>query len=304
MRAEDSQAAKAHRLLGVFSALCVVTFFTGFVLASKIGLRGALLPTDLLVLRFAVAGVLMLPLFLRYRLCGLTLLQGLSLAMTGGLGFAALAYAGFALAPASHGSSLIHGTLPMTTVLIAWLAFKQPSHWHRVVSTTVIFVGVMLLVAESLGHLTPAQLWGDTLLLAASFLWSTFGLLTKRYGAPTFPAAAIVAVLSAVLVVPLYLLFLPGHLMQAGLPEIVWQGLFQGVAISIVGLLAYSKAVSTLGAANTALFAAGAPALTTLVAIPLLGEHPGAETWAGVLFVTFGIVASAFSTSSHKPGSV
>lgn len=101
--------------MGPFAAAGVVVLFVGFVLVSKLGLGNALAPMDLAAIRFAVAGILMAPVLFKHRLMGLRLGQACLLAGSGGLGFALFAYWGMSLAPANHGSALIHGTLPLTT---------------------------------------------------------------------------------------------------------------------------------------------------------------------------------------------
>ena len=285
---------KGVRIAGIFFALAAVALFTSFVLVSKAGLRSTLLPLDLLAVRYVVAGGFMLPIFLRCGLLGLSIRQALALTLTGGLGFAAFAYSGFSLAPASHGSSLIHGTLPLTTLLISWICFDDRGSTKRLCGASIITAGIVLLLAESLGSIQAAQLLGDGYLLAASFCWSAYGLLARRFGVRAIPAAAMVAVLSAAIFVPGYFLSGTTMLFEADIHEVIWQGLFQGLAIGVLSLIVYTTALEKLGAESIALFAAATPAVTTLLSIPLLGEQPNVLTCLGVLFVTTGIVTSAY----------
>lgn len=300
--ARTTGAAVSHRdrrvrIVGIFFALCAVALFTSFVLVSKAGLRSALVPLDLLAVRYVVAGAVMLPVFMRFGLLGLSSRQALTLTLTGGLGFAAFAYSGFSLAPASHGSSLIHGTLPLTTLLISWICFGDRGSNARLYGASIITVGIALLLAESLGSIRAAQLLGDGYLLAASLCWSAYGLLARRFGVRAIPAAALVAVLSAIVFVPGYFLSGITMLFEADIREVIWQGLFQGLAISVLSLIVYTTALEKLGAETVALFAAATPAVTTLLSIPLLGEQPNYLTCLGVLFVTTGIIVSAY----HRP---
>lgn len=277
----------------MFFALCAVALFTSFVLVSKAGLRSALAPLDLLAVRYVVAGAVMLPIFLRFGLRGLSSRQALALTLTGGLGFAAFAYSGFSLTPASHGSALIHGTLPLTTLLISWVCFGDRGINARLYGAAIITVGIALLLAESFGSIQAAQLMGDGYLLAASFCWSAYGVLVRRFSVRAIPSAALVAVLSAIIFVPGYFLLGTTMLFEADIREVIGQGLFQGLAIGVLSLIVYTTAVEKLGAENTALFAAATPAITTLLSIPFLGERPNYLTCLGVLFVTTGIVVSA-----------
>lgn len=288
----QSEGSSGQLIVGIAAGCCVVALFASFVLVSRLGLRSTLAPPDLLALRFLVAGLVMTPVFMRNGLLGLRLTQALGLALTGGLGFAAFAYSGFALAPASHGSSLIHGTLPLSTLLIAIFLLRDRADRFRLIGTLVILLGIVLLVVDSLAGIQTSQIAGDLLLLGASFCWSMYGILARRYGLPTIPAAALVAVLSAVIYLPMYGLTAGARLVAAPIGDLVVQALFQGLAIGVLSLVAYTKAVTALGAENTALFAAFAPALTTLLAILVLGEMPTALTWLGVICVSAGIVVA------------
>lgn len=290
-------STRRGRIVGVFFALCSVALFTSFVLVSKAGLRSALAPLDLLAVRYVVASVFMFPVFLRFGLLGLSIRQALALTLTGGLGFAAFAYSGFSLAPASHGSSLIHGTLPLTTLLISWVCFSERGGNARIYGALIITIGIALLLAESLGSIQAAQLVGDGYLLTASFCWSAYGLLAHRFGVRAIPAAALVAVMSAVVFLPGYFLSGITMLFEADIREVIWQGLFQGFGIGVVSLTIYTTAVAKLGAESVALYAAATPAATTILSIPLLGEQPNYLTCLGVLFVTMGIVVSAYRRS-------
>lgn len=279
---------------GVIWGLCVVGLFSSFVLVSKWGLRSAFEPLDLLAIRFSVAGTVLLPIFLRYKLMGLKPLVALKLAITGGFGFAVCAYGGFALAPASHGSSLIHGTLPLTTLMISLVVFKESSGFYRLAGALVIAAGILLLVADSLMEMRTSQVLGDAFLLAASLSWSTYGILVRRTGIDAIPAAAMVAVLSASLILPIYIFFGDISVLIANAHEVITQALFQGLAIGILSLIAYTRAVSILGTQNTAIFAAAAPALTTLLSIPLLNEAATVMAWFGVACVTVGIAGTSW----------
>ena len=93
----------------------------------------------------------------------------------------------------------------------------------------------------------------------------------------------------------MYLLSGTSGLFGADPYVVLWQALYHGVTVGILSLLIYTKAVELLGQGTMALVAAGAPALTTLLAIPLLGERPTTLTWLGVFCVTAGIIWSAWS---------
>lgn len=288
--------------MGLLAAAGVVVLFVGFVLVSKLGLGRALDPMDLAAIRFAVAGTLMAPVVFKHRLMGLRLGQAGLLAGSGGLGFALLAYWGMSLAPANHGSALIHGTLPLTTALVVGLvAGVQPTRLQRW-SLGAVSLGVVAFLATSLSRTGAAPLTGDLLLLAASLAWSAYGVLLRRWGARPFATSALTAVLSAMVFLPLYGLLGAGHLGAAPLQEVLWQAVFQGVFIGVGSILVYSTSVAINGASVTALAASAVPVLTAVGAWLLLDERLAAGETVGLVMVTAGVALGTISQAKPHQG--
>ena len=95
-----------------------------------------------------MAALLLVPLLARGGLARLPIGRALLLAGLGGLGFALLAYNGFRLAPASHGSLLIHGMLPLFTLLANnWSGTQRSAACQK--------AGAMLMVAGAVVSLCP-----------------------------------------------------------------------------------------------------------------------------------------------------
>ena len=63
----------------------------------------------------------------------------------------------------------------------------------------------------------------------------------------------------------------------------------QGVLTAIVSLILYGRAVSILGASTGAAFAALCPAMTALLAIPILGDWPAIHDWLAVGLISVGV---------------
>jgi drug/metabolite transporter (DMT)-like permease len=279
--------------VGIAAAAGVVTLFVGFVLVSKLGLRSTLAPWDIAALRFGVSATVMLPMVLRHGFLGLGIWRVLALAGSGGLGFALCAYWGFALAPANHGSALIHGTLPLTTATVtAFVSRTCPTRW-QCWSSVAVMLGIAALLRPSVESAHGHQLAGDLLLLAASLCWSSFGLLCSRWRPPPFAAAALVAVASGIIYLPLYVGSGVGQLHSTALADIAQQAVFQGLAIGVGSVLMYTTAVATIGPTATALSAACVPALTAGGAVLLLGERMELAEVAGVSMITRGAVLGA-----------
>jgi drug/metabolite transporter (DMT)-like permease len=292
MRSYDERAAAqrvggraADFLLGALS----VALFSGFALASRAGLSGTLAPWDLAALRFGVGGVLLLPVLVRYGFTNVAPLHAVALALTGGVGFAACAYTGFALAPAAHGAVLLHGTLPLTTYLLA----RSMGRTERGnAGLSLIALGVVAMAVDDVLGGTLEQRLGDAALLAASFNWSAYGLLARRFALPPAHSAAVVAVLSMAAML-LACVAWPGlRLSAASWHEWAIQALFQGVLIGALSTYVYTTAIARLGPQRTSVLAAAVPCVTTLGAVLALRESPSLLVMAGLALVTCGVAAA------------
>jgi drug/metabolite transporter (DMT)-like permease len=283
---------RRERAIGLSCGLLSVILFSSFTLVSRLGLSSSLTMPDLAALRFGIGGPLLLPVLLRSDLRRIPWRRAVALAAFGGLGFALLAYAGFSLAPAAHGAVLLHGTLPLFTYVLTTAAAGPPRSPRRTAGVVLIALGVALMAYDSLTGASRRQLLGDGLLLLASLSWSSYGVLSRRSGLPTTTGAALVAVISLCAFLPAYALWPGKALLAVDHPELFFQAIVQGVLIGVVSLVVYTRAVAALGPATTALVAGAVPCVTTLAAIPLLGERPTTVALAGVAVVTVGMLVA------------
>lgn len=275
---------------GVAYGCAVVALFSAFVLVSRIGFKSALTLPDLAALRFGIGALMLSPILVRYGLSGLRPIQAISLAVLGGLGFALFAYAGFFLAPAAHGATLLHGTLSLTTALLIALVLRQPTDRASLLALGVIALGIGAMVWDGAGQTTGPVVLGDLSLLTASLCWSGYGLYAKRLRIPAVRAGAIVVGISAAIFLPIYACFPDTRLLSATWSELVVQGVFQGVLIGALSVVVYTRAVALLGVRETAYFTALVPTLTTIGGFVLLAERPTTLTLIGLALVTGGMV--------------
>src|ERR1700740_507799 len=102
-------------------------------------------------------------------------------------------------------------------------------------------------------------------------------------------AAAISAVGSMILYLPVFAFLPGGALAGAPLSDLALQAVVQGVLTAIISLLLYGRAVSILGASSGAAFATLCPAMTALLGIPILGEWPTMLDWAAISLISIGV---------------
>jgi drug/metabolite transporter (DMT)-like permease len=102
-------------------------------------------------------------------------------------------------------------------------------------------------------------------------------------------AAALVSTGSLVIFLPVYLTVDGAGLARVPIADLAVQAVFQGVLVTIVSLLFYGRAVAILGASAGAAFGALVPALSALLAIPLLGEWPTHTGWTAIALISGGV---------------
>lgn len=277
---------------GYAAAAMVVVFWSGFNIVSRLAGRSTLGSFDLGALRFGVSALVLFPFFLRMRFAA-TPLQLVILSGSGGLGYALFAYAGFSLAPAAHAGILVNGGIPFATLVIAWAALGLRPAARTLSALALAGLGIILIGYEGYLHEAPGSgpRWlGDLFFLAAAGCFATFGLLLKRWRIRPMEATVGIAMISSLLYLPIYLLFLPVGLAAAPLSALLLQGVYQGIiAASLAGTL-YAYANMTIGPMRASLMLALVPGVSALAAVPMLGEDLGLTTLVGVALVTVGAV--------------
>lgn len=289
----STDSSRAARLDGILCAIIAVMLFASFTLVSRLGLTTTRLTLpDLAMLRFAIAGLVLFPVFIKHRLERLRRSQAFLLAVTGGLGFVLFAYAGFRLAPASHGAVLLHGTIPLFTFLLTWFVAKRPTPGARRGGLVLIMLGICAMAWDSVHTAATWQWLGDGALLLASLCWSAYGVVAQRSTAAPMQAAAIVAMGSLVCFLPVYLMLPSSGMAAVGWRDLLLQGVFQGILLGVVSIVVYTRAVVSLGAQRTAVFTAAVPCVTVIAGLWLLGEYPSWAALSGVAAVTAGMLTA------------
>lgn len=286
-------------MIAIACAIAVVIIFCSFTLVSRIGVRSSLAVPDVAALRFGIGGLLLLPVFLKRGLGKLSLKQALWLTATGGIGFALSAYSGFALAPAAHAAVFLHGAIPLCAAALAGFMLAELPDRRGLWGLGLILAGIGAMAWDSLLGANLTQMIGDACLLAASFFWCAYSILVQRYKVSAWQSAAVVSFFAMIAYLPVYVFFLDIKLFSADLSDIVVQGAYHGVVVGALSILIYTRAVNDLGAARTALFTSAVPILTTLVAVPLLGEIPSYLAASGLAVVTVGMVIAIQSSMAR-----
>ena len=285
--------AHSDAVRGLLAALLVVVFWSGFNIVSRFGATASFTPFDIAAMRYGVSGTIALPFFLRY-VPMRDWPRHAVLACVGGLAYALCVYWGFAFAPSAHAGVFVNGGIPFWTIVIMAVTSGFRIARPTVVALLLSTAGLLLIGFESL--LAPAQgsEWiGDLLFLAAALAWAIFGLLMRRWQVkPQFGILGI-ASFSALVFMPIYLLWLPSGIAAASWGEIALQCVYQGVIASILAAGFYSYAVQKVGAGEASMMLALVPAFTAIGAYLILDEALGLTTIVGIVVVSIGALLGA-----------
>jgi drug/metabolite transporter (DMT)-like permease len=280
--------------IGLLAALAAALVGSAWQLISRHGVTTTLGPLDIALLRYGIPALLLCPLWLG-RGRGLTKAPRMALVLLvigGGLPFGLLVLAGAQWAPASHMGIFMAGSLPLFTAIGARIHRGEKVHGVRLAGLICIAIGMALFAAGSF-HSGSSSWRGDMLFLAAAMLWAVYSLAFGHCGLTPWQGAAFVNGWSSLLLLPVLWTVGAPRLFSAPWPDIALQATGQGVVAGVLGLVAYSVAISRLGAARASLSAALVPVLTTLGAACWMDEPITAAVLLALALVVPGIVLAS-----------
>jgi drug/metabolite transporter (DMT)-like permease len=291
MAREMQNPTTSEYIRGSLYGLAAVSIWAGFIVVARLGLRTSLTPWDIAALRFGVAGSLLLPYVMS---------KGFALERLGWIGVAAivigcgapmvlLANAGLVFAPAAHAGALFPGVTPLMVAILAAAILKEAFTSRKRIGCALIMMGGAGIVWGTGGSIGTAQNFGHLLFVAAGLAWACYTVAMRAARLDGLHAAAIAAVVSLVLYLPAYAYIAGTSVFKAPPSDIALQAVVQGLLTAIVALLLYGRMVSILGASNGAAFVALTPAMTALMAIPILAEWPSAIDCMAIALISIGV---------------
>lgn len=269
-----------------------------YTVFARWGIAHGLQSPDLTVLRFGVAGLLMLPvLALAWRRDGtqftLRWRVWLLVALLAGTPFGLLMFGALQFAPPSHAAVFPFTAMSVMGMVLGAVVLGDRMTSRRVGGIAVVLTGLLLVSGLEASSLTLRAAVGDAMFLAAGTLWAGFGIVLRKHRLDPLLATAVVSFSALVTYVPAYLWFTGGAGLASAAPHVVWvEVLVQGVIAGAGTLYTYSKMVSLLGPSRAAMFPALAPGLAALMAWPVLGHVPAALETAGLLLAMAGLIVA------------
>jgi drug/metabolite transporter (DMT)-like permease len=200
---------------------------------------------------------------------------------------------GMTYAPAAHVGVMLPGVMPMFVALFAFGLFRERFGGARLLGYGMVLTGVLALGGASLMQAGAGDWRGHALLLLSAASWACFTLAFKRSGLTAWQAAALINAVSVVIMVAIDLFQDGPNLWDLPWQTVALQGFAQGILSGLLALVAYSYAVTVLGASKASAFVSLTPALTAVVAALSLGEWPDGMAVAAIVVVGAGVVLSS-----------
>lgn len=286
-----SKPVTSEYIRGALYGLAAVTIWASWILAVRLGIRTSLTPWDITAIRFGVAGMILLPYLLKTGLAvdRLGWVGVVAIVCGGGAPMVLVAYSGLLFAPAAHAASLYTACIPLLVAILAAVILGEPFTVAKRIGLALIVTGVLGIVWGAGGTIGTQQNIGHAMFICAGMLCACYTVAMRKARLGGLHAAAIAAVGSLITYLPVHVILFGTALFDAPWPDIAVQAFVHGVLVAVISLLCYGRAVSLLGASNGSVFAALCPAITALVAIPILGEWPATSDWIAMLLISGGV---------------
>src|SRR4029079_10411975 len=195
MSAETSESSVAGAAYGALAAL----IWAGFPAITKLSMATHTLTAwDVTAMRFATAGLLMLPLFVRHGLRPLHVSGALLLAVGAGAPYVLLTAGGLAFAPAAHMGVITPSCMLLISTVGSWLLLGgKPTGGGvaaggfclagkraggGVAGVLTILAGILMLGWDGLSSHGGSVWLGDAMFVLGGLLWASYTLATRAWG--------------------------------------------------------------------------------------------------------------------------
>lgn len=273
-------------LSGLVWAAVAIMVWSGSLVMLRLGVSTSLNAFDLTALRFGVAALILVPVALR-RGAGTNppgLIGLVAMVIAFGAPYVLLISWALKTAPASAAGALNPGMMAIASVLLGRVIFGDRIGVARFMGLLLTLAGIILFTRGG-GAITT----GHLILAGTGGMWASYALIVRNAAMPALTATAIVAVGSAVVYLPIYLVALPKQVLAAPLADVLLQAGFQGVLVSVVAIYAFNRSAELLGSVAGTTLPALVPVATLGLAVLILGETARLGEIAPAALVAMGL---------------
>ena len=301
----DSGFARAAPYLALIAA---AAFWGGTWTAAR-GSYQDLSPAVLAFSRWAVAAIVLVPLFGRsiWRHRAALRQEGWRLVLLTAIGavlFNYMIFRGVQTTTAINGA-LLNAATPIYIVLLSFLGIGERSTGNQIIGIAIAMVGLIVIVTQgSWDRLIALQfVEGDLWIAAAMFLWGLYSIGVRAWNSalPPLTALAAMAGVAVLLLAPMagVELALGGRLVLSA--EAVYGMVYLGLFASIGSYVFWNFGIRKVGAPNGSLFQYLIPVFAAAFAILILSEDVALYHLAGAVLIVIGILL-ANRKRSATPG--
>lgn len=256
----------------IFVSITMVVW-GGFTLTSRLNAIWHISAWDITAFRFGLAFLILVPILIYKKdTAFLWHKEPFILAMIGGVAYCLTVYTAFLYAPTAHAAIFLNGCIPLCTAVAGYLLFRESFERDTWISLAIMLSAIAIMSVLMYQSTGVAFGIGDGLFFMSAALWGTFTILLKQWKITAWHAMTGVAIWSAIIYIPIYLLFLPKQYEQVEPIHMLLQTLFHGILVVMVATLAYIEAIKRLGAFRAGSIVTLAPFIAAVIAVPLLSE--------------------------------
>lgn len=280
-------------MLGLAAAIIVVFIWSGWLIVTKVGAESTLTIYDIAALRFGLSGLASLPIVIYFKPWrGLPIHRIAIMALLAGVPYVLISFGAFTFAPAAYGGVFMNGVLPAMTLALAWLWLKERPRLWQLAGAALIIAGASLAAIDARQSPAPDAWIGAVLFLVAAAIFAVYMILNRLWQVTAPQVLLSLSVVSGLIYVPIWYLFLPSNLAETAAGPIVLQGAYQMLP-SLVGMNLLTLSVRHIGAPASAAIMSVVPSLGAILGLLILGEALGAMTWIGIVVLSLGILLTA-----------
>lgn len=224
------------RALGIGCGLLAALIWGGFPVMTRFGVAHSTLDAyDVTFLRFAVSGLILLPILLWQGFDGLGIKPVALMVIGIGAPYMLVIAAGLTHAPVGLFAVLTPGSMIAFAAILSAIMVKEKLSKMQRIGVLAILIGVVITGSTELASISGGGI-AVALFPFGGLLWAGYTLTTKVFAVGPLHATAIVSVVSALVYSPIYFAIKGMTLLDAPPFKIAAQAIYQGVFVSILAL--------------------------------------------------------------------
>lgn len=291
------------RWRGALAGVLMVVICAGWFTLSRHGARSSLTPYDITALRFGSACVVTSPLWWSYPWRRVRWGRALVVALGCGFPYTLLAFHGLRITGAAEGGVWVNGSLPALSALLSVVWLRERPARHLWLTCLLVLAGNLFVsgYGSSAAPRGGEHVLAIAQLMLAAAVLAVYMAAVRAWKLGLRDVLVLVPLLNSVCFLPLWWFVLPSSLGSASASDIWVQTLYQGVLVSVLGLVFFTDCIKSLGSVASALFMACVPAVTALTALLTLGEALSPWQLAGIGLCSAALIQHALRPASAEP---